>query len=127
MGIKNSVRITAEILSTKASRLAASAAMQQAERLLQDEPRPVTVKVKRGKQSLRGRTRVERVRPAREVEVEESFSWGYVQPDGTVTAHCDSFTIGVVVDSGAEVECPDLPRYYFRYVEGGRNYRVIRK
>lgn len=68
MGIKKSVAIVAEITGTKASRLAAMAAEQRAERLLrEDETRPATHKVKRGKQGLPGRTRVERAR----CEVEE--------------------------------------------------------
>lgn len=128
MGIKKNIAVIAETLAAKPSRLQAAAMAEQAERLLQDnEVRPSTRKPKKGVQAAQGRTRVERSKRFEAETVEEILSWGYVQPDGTVTAHCDSFTVGVVVDSGAGVESPHLPRYYFHYVDGGRNYRVIRK
>lgn len=63
MGIKRNTEVLAEVLAVKASRLQAIDRAEQAERLLRmDEARPATTKVKKGKQSLRGRTRVERAR-----------------------------------------------------------------
>lgn len=85
MGIKRSIEIAAEITGTKASRIAADAAMQQAERLLREDAdiRPSTHKVKRGKQGATGRTRVERCRWEEVVdlndEVDETVThWGVV-------------------------------------------------
>lgn len=67
MGIKNSVRITAEVIGVKAERLAATAAEQQASRIVlgDHDVRPNTRKPKSGKQGATGRVRVERVREER--------------------------------------------------------------
>lgn len=126
MGIKKSVVITAEVIGVKASRLQAVSACCMAERLLQDEQvRPV--KPKKGKQGVAGRVRVERSSRWDEAETLAVYgSWGYVQPGEVVTAHRDFFTLGVVDGSGAMSEATDLPVYQFRYVDDGRNYRVVR-
>lgn len=126
MGIKKSVAIVSEILAVKPSRIAASVAMQQAERQLCEEV-PTTRKAKRGVQGAQGRVRVERTSRWDEAETLAVYgSWGYVQPRGLVTAHRDQFTLGVVAGSGAMSEATDLPVYQFRYVDDGQNYRVYR-
>jgi len=128
MGIKRNVEITAEVLNTKASRIAADVAMQQAKRLLQEDEQAErsTRKAKRGKQGLPGRVRVDRAREVEEVESLATYgSWGYVGPRGVVSNFRDDLTVGVVEGSGADYEV-DLPKYEYDSVTGRATKRVNR-
>lgn len=83
MGIKRNIAIVSEIMSVKASRLQATARAEQAERLFRQDEQVRPVKAKSGKQSLRGRVRVERCTRWEEVadfndEVEREYHWGVV-------------------------------------------------
>lgn len=126
MGIKKNVQVLAEVLNTKPARLQAIARAEQVERLLREDVRPSTRKVKAGVQGVAGRTRVDRAREVEEVESLATYgSWGYVGPRGVVSNVRDDLTVGVVEGSGADYEV-DLPKYEYDPSTGRATKRVNR-